>query len=181
MPEITRRSSTRGAPGRPYGRCGSIAAQASSLNQYISLMRRLHRNEPDRIRKQHYAQDVDRVLTLVLSAVRDGEGLAVDSRRIGAPLIFERLWRETGCKAVVEALLADRRFEFPVERAIFASVLHGCAFRAQTAAATGGSTATASPTSTASTCTICTGRSPGWARNWLTRMDGPGRRAAPRT
>jgi DDE family transposase len=61
---------------------------------------------------------------LVLSAVRDGEGLAVDSRRIGAPLIFERLWRETGCKAVVEALLADRRFEFPVERAIFASVLH---------------------------------------------------------
>src|SRR5512147_673208 len=30
---------------------------------------------------------------LVLSAVRNGEGLAVDSRRIGAPLIFERLWR----------------------------------------------------------------------------------------
>jgi len=61
---------------------------------------------------------------LVLSAMRAGEGLAVDSRRIGAPLIFERLWRETGCKAVVEALLADRRFEFPVERALFASVLH---------------------------------------------------------
>lgn len=61
---------------------------------------------------------------LVLSAVRDGDGLAVDSRRIGAPLIFERLWRETGCAAVIEGLLADRRFQFPVERAIFASVLH---------------------------------------------------------
>ena len=61
---------------------------------------------------------------LVLSAVRDGEVLAVDSRRIGAPLIFERLWRETGCQAVIETLLADRKFEFPVERAIFASVLH---------------------------------------------------------
>src|SRR5512139_4058157 len=60
---------------------------------------------------------------LVLSAVRDGDGLAVDSRRIGAPLIFERLWRETGCAAVIEGLLADRRFQFPVERAIFASVL----------------------------------------------------------
>src|SRR5512132_572546 len=62
--------------------------------------------------------------TLVLSAVRDGEVLAVDSRRIGAPLIFERLWRETGRQAVIETLLADRKFEFPVERAIFASVLH---------------------------------------------------------
>ena len=62
--------------------------------------------------------------TLVLSAGRDGDGLAVDSRRIGPPLIFERLWRETGCQAVVEGLLAERRFQFPVARAIFASVLH---------------------------------------------------------
>src|SRR5512134_2143219 len=61
---------------------------------------------------------------LVLSAVRDGDGLVVDSRRLGAPLIFERLWRETGCQAVIEGLLAERQFQFPVERAIFASVLH---------------------------------------------------------
>ena len=61
---------------------------------------------------------------LVLSALRDGDGLVVDSRRIGAPLIFERLWRETGCQAVIEGLLAERQFQFPVERAIFASVLH---------------------------------------------------------
>ncbi|GJD98085.1 hypothetical protein OCOJLMKI_5324 [Methylobacterium iners] len=33
MPEITRRSSTRGLPGSPRGRCGSITAQASSDNQ----------------------------------------------------------------------------------------------------------------------------------------------------
>ena len=39
-------------------------------------------------------------------------------------MIFERLWRETGCQAVIETLLADRKFEFPVERAIFAGVLH---------------------------------------------------------
>ena len=61
---------------------------------------------------------------LVLSAVRDGDGLVVDSRRLGPPLIFERLWRETGCPAVIEGLLAERQFQFPVERAIFASVLH---------------------------------------------------------
>ena len=33
MPEITRRSSTRRAPGWFFGRCGSIAAYASSDNQ----------------------------------------------------------------------------------------------------------------------------------------------------
>src|SRR5512144_864787 len=62
--------------------------------------------------------------TLVLSALRDGDGLVVDSRRLGPPLIFERLWRETGCQAVIEGLLAERQFQVPVERAIFASVLH---------------------------------------------------------
>ena len=61
---------------------------------------------------------------LVLSALRDGDGLVVDSRRLGPTLIFDRLWRETGCQAVIEGLLAERRFQFPVERAIFASVLH---------------------------------------------------------
>lgn len=61
---------------------------------------------------------------LVLSAAKENTGLAVSNLRIGAPLIFERLWLESGCQAVVEAVLAERKFEFPVERAIFASVLH---------------------------------------------------------
>jgi hypothetical protein len=39
-------------------------------------------------------------------------------------LVFERLWQETGCAAVLEQLLAERRFEFPVERAVFLTVLH---------------------------------------------------------
>src|SRR4051794_14258112 len=29
-----------------------------------------------------------------------------------------------GCKAVIKALLAERLFEFPVERAVFTTVLH---------------------------------------------------------
>src|SRR4029077_13895668 len=47
----------------------------------------------------------------------------VACRRIGAPLLFERLWQESGCRAVVEDLLAGRRFEFAVERAVFLTVL----------------------------------------------------------
>ena len=50
------------------------------------------------------------------------DGLAC--RRIGAPLLFGRLWQETGCQAVIEELLGGRAFEFPVERAVFTATLH---------------------------------------------------------
>src|SRR3954467_1495316 len=62
---------------------------------------------------------------LLLSTLQaDLEGPRVLAKRIGAPLLFGRLWEETGCKAVIEALLTERLFEFPVERAVFATVLH---------------------------------------------------------
>jgi hypothetical protein len=60
---------------------------------------------------------------IVLQAIERGDPtLAV--RRIGAPLLFGRLWEETGCAAVLEAQLAGRGFEFDVERAVFVAVLH---------------------------------------------------------
>jgi Transposase DDE domain len=61
---------------------------------------------------------------LLLTAHQDGQAPVVTTRRIGPPLIFERLWQQTGCRDVLRELLADRRFEFPVERAIFLTVLH---------------------------------------------------------
>lgn len=61
---------------------------------------------------------------LVLSEHRRGELPSVGTRRIGPPRVFDRLWHETGCAAVIESLLAGRRFEFAVERAIFLEVLH---------------------------------------------------------
>jgi Transposase DDE domain len=44
--------------------------------------------------------------------------------RIGAPMIFGRLWEQTGCRAVIEQLAKGRDFGFSIERAVFASVLH---------------------------------------------------------
>ncbi len=35
---------------------------------------------------------------LVLSEHRRGELPSVETRRIGAPMVFERLWQETGCE-----------------------------------------------------------------------------------
>ena len=49
---------------------------------------------------------------------------ALSARRIGPALVFERLWRETGIADVLARLAAKRRFAFPVERAVFLSVLH---------------------------------------------------------
>ncbi|HEX9724130.1 MAG TPA: IS1634 family transposase [Vicinamibacteria bacterium] len=60
----------------------------------------------------------------VLDAHAKGQAPRVQTRRIGPGLVFERLWRETGIRAVLEQLLGRRKFEFPVERTIFATVLH---------------------------------------------------------
>ena len=62
--------------------------------------------------------------SMILSLIEDGYVPQVRCRRIGAPLVFERLWQESGCRTVVEELLAGRRFEFAVERAVFLTVLH---------------------------------------------------------
>ena len=45
--------------------------------------------------------------SMVLSILEDGGTADLDCRRIGAPLLFDRLWRETGCQAVIEELLRD--------------------------------------------------------------------------
>ena len=46
------------------------------------------------------------------------------SRKIGPALIFERLWQQLGIDQVLTGLLGKRKFEFPVERAVFITVLH---------------------------------------------------------
>jgi Transposase DDE domain len=61
---------------------------------------------------------------IVLSHLEAGKLEDLRCKRIGAPLLFGRLWQDTGCRAVIEALLGGRQFEYPVERAIFISVLH---------------------------------------------------------
>jgi transposase len=61
---------------------------------------------------------------LLLSAHAKGQVPVVAAHRVGPTLIFERLWRETGCQRVLHQLLEGRRYEFDVERAVFLAVLH---------------------------------------------------------
>jgi Transposase DDE domain len=62
--------------------------------------------------------------SMILSLIDDASAPALTCKRIGPPLLFERLWRDAGCREVLQELLTDRGFEFPVERAVFLSVLH---------------------------------------------------------
>jgi hypothetical protein len=62
--------------------------------------------------------------SMVLSLLEQGTLPDLVCHRIGPPLIFERLWRDTQCGAVLTELLAERDFDVPLERAVFLSVLH---------------------------------------------------------
>lgn len=77
--------------------------------------------------------DLDRLLAsigrfseraAILSRIEAGDTAGLRCRRIGPPLLFGRLWEETGCRAVIEDALSTRGFEVPVERAVFTAVLH---------------------------------------------------------
>jgi len=58
---------------------------------------------------------------MILSEMEAGR---IACTRIGGPLLFGRIWERLDIAAVLGELLADRGFEFAVERAVFASVLH---------------------------------------------------------
>src|SRR3712207_3935181 len=49
---------------------------------------------------------------LMLLSALETDGPTLSARRIGAPLLFGRRWEETGCRAVLEAVVAGRGFEF---------------------------------------------------------------------
>ena len=61
---------------------------------------------------------------MVLDAARSGDVAAIAVHRIGPALLFERLWQETGCQAVIAAVAGKRGHRFALERAVFLTVLH---------------------------------------------------------
>src|SRR2546423_1742217 len=62
--------------------------------------------------------------SMVLSLVEGEAPPNARCQRIGPALLFERLWHEVGCRAVLEELAAGWQFEFAAERAVFLTVLH---------------------------------------------------------
>jgi transposase len=61
---------------------------------------------------------------MVLSAHREGRLTEISKKKIGGSLVFERLWRQSGCAEIIRRHIRDRKFEFDLERAVFVTVLH---------------------------------------------------------
>ncbi|MBN1608660.1 MAG: IS1634 family transposase [Polyangiaceae bacterium] len=61
---------------------------------------------------------------MILSAAEKGEVPIVSVKRIGPPMVFDRLWRGLGLPAVINDLKAKRQFQFDLERVLFTVVLH---------------------------------------------------------
>ncbi len=60
----------------------------------------------------------------VLDAHRRGALPPAETVKVGPPRLFDRLWNQLGLPAILAELLAGRKYEFAVERAIFVTVLH---------------------------------------------------------
>jgi hypothetical protein len=60
----------------------------------------------------------------LVDGYRGGDLEAGAVRQLGPDLVFGRLWQGTGVQRVLTELLQERRFEFPVERAVYLTVLH---------------------------------------------------------
>lgn len=97
----------------------------ASRQRVIATLGRL-----DKLRARGEVDGLMRGLSRFTDQVRLAQDLAagrleaLSVRRIGPAAVFERLWKETGIADVLGGLLQERRFEFPVERAVFLSVLH---------------------------------------------------------
>ena len=60
----------------------------------------------------------------VLDAHANGSAITVSTVKIGPVLLLEKFWRESGIKAILDSLLAQRRYEFSVERVVFITTMH---------------------------------------------------------
>jgi hypothetical protein len=69
------------------------------------------------------AAKVLRNLTL-LSSHRKGETVEIARYRVGPPLVFDRLWKDSGCRDALRAGTLAAELPFDLEQAVFLLVLH---------------------------------------------------------
>lgn len=112
----------------------------SGKYQYLQIVE--NRKEKGKVKQRVIAtigrldqlHEKDRVETLIRSLARFSEktllvlsgkaDISAEAEKIGPSLIFDRLWKELGIDRIIKSLLAERKFQFDVERAIYLTVLH---------------------------------------------------------
>ncbi|MFA5817007.1 MAG: hypothetical protein WC865_15480, partial [Bacteroidales bacterium] len=117
-----------------------VRVKTVGIYQYLQVVEsfRVHGQSRQRvigtIGRMDALADTDNVDSLVrsLSRYTREASLVITGRsqlnastlRIGAPLVFGRLWKELGLDQIIRDVTRRRRFSFEVERLIFTTVLH---------------------------------------------------------
>jgi len=60
----------------------------------------------------------------VLHALKTNQITPTSTVHLGPPLVFQKLWEQLGLPGILRQLLEGRKFEFPLERVVFITVLH---------------------------------------------------------
>jgi len=60
----------------------------------------------------------------VLNALKTNQITPSSTVHLGPPLVFEKLWQQLSMPDILRRFLEGRRFEFPVKRVVFLTVLH---------------------------------------------------------
>ena len=112
----------------------------------------------------------------------DVEGvLSLEAKRIGGPMLFGKIWERLGIGAVLDEVLKDRAFEFPIERAVFVAALHRLFVSGSDRVQLGVDGDYDIPGAEGLGCTPSTGPWPGSARRSRRSRTGRSRRAVSRT
>ena len=73
---------------------------------------------------ENLVRSLSRFSEKVLLVLSGKSEVRADTKKIGPALICERLWKELEIGKIIRRFLAERKFGFDVERAIFLTVLH---------------------------------------------------------
>jgi transposase len=94
-----------------------------SRQRVITTLGRLDQmNEKGEV--ESLVRSLSRFSERTLLILSDKSKVSASAKKIGPALIFERLWKELEIGSIVSSLVADRKFGFSVERALFLTVLH---------------------------------------------------------
>jgi len=96
---------------------------AKTIQRVVATIGRMDQIQ-DKGEIENLVRSLSRFSEKVLLVLSGKSDVQATSKKIGPALICERLWKELGIGKIIHRLLADRKFEFDVERAIFLTVLH---------------------------------------------------------
>ena len=130
---------------------------------------------------ENLVRSLSRFSERTLLILSEKSKVSASAMKIGPALIFERLWKEQGIGSIVLSLVAERKFGFSLERALFLTVLHRLFVSGSDRGCENGAGTTGLMEQKILLYTSSIAPWPFWAKRFQIRMTGHMLPAAPRT